>query len=433
MGAGASAQKKPTPEEEEAHEEKNAEKEEEEGAVDEDTETADDIKKLSNTELTKLAAEREKESEDRLQTLELDNYWIPIDETERESLTDSDWRPGNDILVTCCTWNMEAKGPPSSLTSFTENSNFHILAVGSQECMRSIQKSFIFSDKEDWEKAVTAHVGDRYTLLESITLVATHLMVFVREDIHTLINKASIAKEKVATGIAGAMGNKGGMGISFIIGQVNSPHSISVLFMCAHFAAHQGAVEDRNKDYKVITSEIKLGLLGNAIHRVVGHEKPKPDRDVTDEFDCTFFMGDLNYRVNGRRDVIIDMLKTSVGREALYRNDQLGIEIRKGTVFPKFCEGTITFPPTYKYLKDSDEYEDKKRRNPSWTDRILFKVTKRRQPIGVSVCSYTAVQNMRESDHRPVRGEFAIKTPMPEVSPFSVKTLVPESSACVLM
>ena len=144
-------------------------------------------------------------------------------------------------------------------------------------------------------------------------------------------------------------------------------------------------------------------------------------------------MGDLNYRVNGRRDVIIEMLATDIGRDALYRNDQLGIEIRRGNVFPNFCEGAITFPPTYKYKKDSDDYEDVKKRNPSWTDRILFKVAKRRRNIEISIYSYDAISSMRQSDHRPVRAEFGIATPVPEVSPFSVKTMVPESSTCLIM
>ena len=242
MGGGASAPKKESEVKEDAVEVgsvKEADPLQEECFDDKNTE------ELTSTEINNLAAAREMESEDRLNAL--DNYWIPITTTPTESIEEINWRPGHELRVTCCTWNMEAKGPPENLSNFAESETFHILAVGSQECMRSIQKSFIFSDKEDWEKAVTTHIGERYVLLESITLVATHLMVFARADVLCHITKSTIAKERVATGIGGAMGNKGGMGISFILGPVNSPHSVSLLFMCAHFAAHQGAIDVRNK------------------------------------------------------------------------------------------------------------------------------------------------------------------------------------------
>lgn len=46
--------------------------------------------------------------------------------------------------------------------------------------------------------------------------------------------------------------------------------------------------------------------------------------DLTDQFDVTFFGGDLNYRINGVRTVIEQIVKSPVAmHEALLVNDQL--------------------------------------------------------------------------------------------------------------
>ena len=51
---------------------------------------------------------------------------------------------------------------------------------------------------------------------------------------------------------------------------------------------------------------------------------------------------------------------------------QLSKELRSGHVFDGWKEGTITFPPTYKYEINSDRYvgenpkEGEKKRSPAW-------------------------------------------------------------------
>ena len=59
--------------------------------------------------------------------------------------------------------------------------------------------------------------------------------------------------------------------------------STPMVFVSAHFAAHQGKVEIRNKDY----SEILEGLQFN-----------RPVLDIMSECHRSFWCGDLNYRID---------------------------------------------------------------------------------------------------------------------------------------
>ena len=65
-----------------------------------------------------------------------------------------------------------------------------------------------------------------------------------------------VAVDKVKTGLGGATGNKGGVGIRFLV------HSTSFCFLCAHLAAGQSQVSDRNEDYSEITRRMAFPMVG---------------------------------------------------------------------------------------------------------------------------------------------------------------------------
>ena len=105
---------------------------------------------------------------------------------------------------------------------------------------------------------------------------------------------------------------------------------------------------------------------------------------VSERFDRVFWLGDLNYRINGTRPMVDSLLKGNM-HEVLAFNDQLRIERAEGRVFVGFGEGPCNFRPTYRLDHGTDEYDtSKKQRIPSWTDRILYR------PVGatasVSLC-----------------------------------------------
>ena len=57
--------------------------------------------------------------------------------------------------------------------------------------------------------------------------------------------------------------------------------------------------------------------------------------------------------------------------------DQLNYLRREGLIFRGYSESEITFPPTYKYdVGTRDNFDTShKQRTPSFTDRILYKVS----------------------------------------------------------
>lgn len=73
-----------------------------------------------------------------------------------------------------------------------------------------------------------------------------------------------------------------------------------------------------------------------------------------------------------------------------------------GLTFPYYSEARITFPPTYKYDLNSNQYDtSEKARIPAWCDRVLRKGDNIRQ------IHYDAAP-LRFSDHRPVYATFQV-------------------------
>ena len=86
--------------------------------------------------------------------------------------------------------------------------------------------------------------------------------------------------------------------------------------------------------------------------------------------DLLVLLGDLNYRINGIKESIVQAMSQNMF-DALYQNDQLYIERQLGNIPKYFHEGKIEFAPTFKRKPDDNNAYGMKR-NPSWTDRILF-------------------------------------------------------------
>ena len=207
--------------------------------------------------------------------------------------------------------------------------------------------------KDDWKSVLVRHLGQEYTLLEAKGLLEIRLSLFVRNE---LVDKVSHVKHfKQATGVAGVMGNKGGVTIGLTYQHTH------LSFTSAHLAAHQSYSQARNDHVRsIMTSSI---AKRHASHMV--------DPDLYHYAHHTFFMGDLNYRINyGEQAKSMAKKPTSTDFEAmvkliesgdegckeLFQHDQLMSEKAAGNVFRDFQEGKpYVFQPTFKVERNTKE------------------------------------------------------------------------------
>jgi hypothetical protein len=114
----------------------------------------------------------------------------------------------------------------------------------------------------------------------------------------------------------------------------------------------------------------------------------------------------LNYRIDQRRELVIQSIQSG-DLDALLPHDQLLKEMQNNPGFRlrSFIEPPITFPPTYKYDRGSNEFDSsEKRRIPAWCDRILFRSRGDRVH-----CEHYKRYEPNISDHRPVSGGFRVE------------------------
>ncbi|KAI4951112.1 hypothetical protein J4E91_003817 [Alternaria rosae] len=262
-----------------------------------------------------------------------------------------------------------------------------IVAVGFQEIVELSPQQIMSTDpdrREAWEEAVRMclnknaekHRKDEYVILRGGQLVGASLSVFVRADCLTHIKNVEGALKK--TGMSGMAGNKGAVAIRFEYANT------SICLVTAHLAAGFANYEERNRDYKTISHGLRF----------------QRNRSIEDH-DTVIWLGDFNYRI-GLNNEKVQRLCHVGDLETLYDNDQLNLQMVAGLTFPYYSEARITFPPTYKYDLNSNQYDtSEKARIPAWCDRVLRKGDNIRQ------IHYNDAP-LRFSDHRPVYATFQI-------------------------
>lgn len=201
----------------------------------------------------------------------------------------------NQVSLFIGTWNMGNSNPPAdmklwlkcqgsgktldpSLAQFPRD----IYAFGTQECSVG-EKEWITRIKEQLKKLFPQK---EFLMVAACSLWSIRLVVFVNQDLKNMISH--IQQSSVKTGIANALGNKGGVGISFSLGPV------SLCFVNCHLAARstEARVLRRNQNFLDILKGLNLGQKG-----VFG---------ITHQFHHVFWFGDLNYRID---------LEVQVGKE----------------------------------------------------------------------------------------------------------------------
>ena len=297
------------------------------------------------------------------------------------------------------TWNMGNSPPPSNeiMDNWIQSKkDYDMYVIGLQESD--------YNEKEN-NQSVESHLfqllqsclGKKYVKLAGISLSEIRMLILVKREHYYSITNLKIGT--VACGVAGVMANKGGVGCSFRF------YETTLGFVCSHLAAHQHKSDSRNDDYRTIVHGLTPSI----------HQLPTQKIDITNQFDHLFWLGDLNYRIDGlaREEVLQLILDKNWTKLTLH--DQLRREIESGGSFIDFNEEVLVFKPTYKYLPGANEYsEEKPVRIPAWCDRVVW-----RSSPGQEGClqhhSYGCCDEILTSDHHPVFATFNIQMKLPNL------------------
>ncbi|XP_039136522.1 LOW QUALITY PROTEIN: type I inositol polyphosphate 5-phosphatase 8-like [Dioscorea cayenensis subsp. rotundata] len=230
-----------------------------------------------------------------------------------------------------------------------------------------------------------------FVLAASKQMVGVFMCVWVRSGLVPHVRELRVSR--VGRGIMGYMGNKGAISISMTL------HGTTFCFVCTHLASGEKDGDElrRNSDVSEILKRTKFPQS----------RRRSQSPDTILEHNKVIWLGDLNYRLTTSLNDTHELLQKN-DWQALLEKDQLRIEQKAGRVFRGWKEGKIYFPPTYKYLANSDNYvanaakSKEKRRNPAWCDRILWRGK------GMKQMWYVRGET-RFSDHRPVYSMFTVE------------------------
>ena len=124
--------------------------------------------------------------------------------------------------------------------------------------------------------------------------------------------------------------------------------------------------------------------------------------------DIKFMYGDLNFGIDLENAVTCRLTRENNFSEML-SNDQLLNQSHQYNL-PILNEAPITFPPTYKFIVETSEYNLEKR-PPAWCDRILWVSTD-----AVKFIAYDYVKSLCLSDHKPIYGIYLVNIEQPVIT-----------------
>jgi len=330
--------------------------------------------------------------------------------------------------------------------------------IGLEEVINLNAKNVIIGGEKEkyalWEEKITSELKSKnnYILLTKSSLVGILFFIFVQASEISKISNINSAKTK--TGFYGQLGNKGSCFVEFEYKNkkygFNSGHlaageniknnnerKINLLNILNH-KSDKTSQEFYQNDFYFILGDLNfrvknsIKIIHNWLFNIKfnGNQNSKMEKvnenknSIQNNIDNSN-NNDNNVQKNENKDVEsnsysnytsniteveeklddtfyhIDekLFMKDFGNDYL-KYDQLNIYKEELTKF-NIKESNILFYPTYKYAKKSNNYNLSKR-EPSWTDRILFKDSK-----SIKSVLYNRI-NVDYSDHKPVFSIFEI-------------------------
>lgn len=283
----------------------------------------------------------------------------------------------SDLCICIVTWNMNGKVSDKDLEELVGSSRkFDLMVVGLQEVPRT-----------NISRLLQSALLKTHMLFGKAKMQSLHLYLFGPKNSDLFLREFKVDKHSIG-GCGGIRRRKKGA----VAIRINYK-GIRMVFISCHLSAHARNVEERNSQCR----HISHSLFSKYWNPYSG-----PDH-------VTIWLGDLNYRLQGINTFPARNLIEKNQHMLLTGKDQLLQEAELGQIFNGYCEGTLTFKPTYKYNVGSNNYDTSyKVRVPSWTDRILFKIGDSDQ-LSASLHCYESIDDVYSSDHKPVRAHLCLK------------------------
>jgi len=287
-----------------------------------------------------------------------------------------------------------------------------IYVIGLQEIVSLNAKNIVLSSNssqvEAWRNLIQKNLNeiDNYIILKTSDLVGIFQIIFVKDSLKE--NFRNIEALIVRTGLLGTMGNKGSCMMRF------NYLDTSLAFACCHLAAGSSEVNSRISEMtEVITKALPVKNT-NVMNQIQGNTSYYTGSNYNyntvsfnkeirfKDHDYQFLFGDLNFRIDLDMTTVLNCIRNG-DLEKLGREDQLNKKKSINFELMELMEAQLKFEPTYKYIVGTSEYDTKKKRVPSWCDRILYKGNESVINLDYNKVDYT------HSDHKPIYAIFKIK------------------------
>ncbi|MCO5565706.1 hypothetical protein L7F22_019380 [Adiantum nelumboides] len=258
-----------------------------------------------------------------------------------------------------------------------------------------------------WTQRLSVEVQRRFPgfkLLLQDSLVGLYTAIFVKESELPAIRDPGIATIK--TGFGGRMGNKGAIVASMRIDDT------PLAWINCHLAAGQRHTRQRIADLvNIFESTLSQKVSNQRLdYEVDAYAGGGDGSMILPDHEIVFLSGDLNYRVDLRREQCFDLIRRE-DWQGLIAKDQLKrqLEENSGHRLKPFREAMIQFAPTYKYDRQTDSFDSsEKQRVPAYCDRILW-YSRSEDAHAIQCLQYTSQPHIKMSDHRPVVGRFSFQ------------------------
>ncbi|KAK7200814.1 inositol 5-phosphatase-like protein [Novymonas esmeraldas] len=366
----------------------------------------------------------------------------------RQRATADDFRVADQAMaaaILASEWQwLEAKFPDLFLISLQE-----VEMTGAALVKESTQRSWEWADAIIETLAAATDGAMEYKKVQVVQLVGLVLIVLVQAKHVDYV--AHVRLSLTRTGALSVLGNKGSVAMRVTV------YGKRFLFISAHFVAHKYNEKRRTGNYQAALKDIRFEmpawcddesevlqtflnareLLNHSIDNSsvrgtsawdrlfsVGHSAFRAsftratETRVLDNHDYVFFLGDLNSRLHALPGPAIKEAVKSGEYDYLLCHDELRQVMVSGEAFDGFQEQWISFPPTYKYDRGTSVFDtSRKRRDPAWCDRVLFRVLEG-DAAAVEAAALAAAAPAREKSVGSVgsqASQAAFQSPLPDL------------------